>query len=90
MSNLYPVSVLPARHPYLGEQTLLTFNDATGSWDLVHLDFGDELDLEEFVLGVSHWIDLVHMEPDDVAAREAARDTEWAERDEPPPMVTES
>lgn len=58
---------LPVRDPECGEQTILTYNEASGTWDLAFYESGWEFDAQGFRLGVTHWIDITKMWPGVVA-----------------------
>lgn len=51
----------------------------TAAWDVVQLDFGDELVFEDFCVGVTHWMDLGPLQPDDAQVRHELRQASWEE-----------
>ena len=78
-TEMNPIAKTPIRDPYEGEQTFLTYNQMTAAWDIVRLELGDQLDVQEFSIGVTHWLDLITLEPDDVDARRELREAAWQE-----------
>lgn len=54
---------MPKRDEMRGEQTILTYNDRVGAWDISFMEAGwDDYDAG-FALGVTHWLDISEMWP---------------------------
>ena len=51
----------PERDEFHGEQTILTYTDRVGTWDLAFFESGE--DFPERWLGDTHWIDITRMRP---------------------------
>ncbi|PVE25392.1 hypothetical protein DC522_05705 [Microvirga sp. KLBC 81] len=62
--KMTPISEgLPKRDELHGEQTILTYCEQVGTWDLVFCDAGWPDFDDGFRLGVSHWLDITEMWP---------------------------
>ncbi|WP_354060105.1 Lar family restriction alleviation protein [Devosia sp. 2618] len=62
---------LPVRDEFRGEQTILTYCDKVGTWDISFMEAGwDDYDAG-FALGVSHWLDITSMWPGAIAQVQA-------------------
>lgn len=58
---------LPVRDELRGEQTILTYCEAVGTWDIAFMESGwDDFD-SGFAIGVSHWVDITAMWPGVIA-----------------------
>ncbi|WP_160006893.1 hypothetical protein [Rhizobium sp. 18055] len=55
----------PQRDEFNGEQTILTYTDRVGTWDLAFFESGEEF--PERWLGDTHWIDITRMWPGVIA-----------------------
>lgn len=55
----------PQRDEFNGEQTILTYTDRVGTWDLAFFESGEEF--PERWLGDTHWIDITKMWPGVIA-----------------------
>ncbi|WP_292035609.1 MULTISPECIES: hypothetical protein [unclassified Brevundimonas] len=78
-TQLNPITIAPIRDPLEGEQAFLTYNEVTAAWDIVQLDFGDQLAIDDFSVGVTHWLDLGPLEPGDAQVRRELRQVAWEE-----------
>lgn len=67
----------PQRDEFNGEQTILTYNDKVGVWDLEFFEGGEEFP-EEW-LGRTHWIDITRMWPGVIAQVASFATTEGPE-----------
>jgi hypothetical protein len=66
--RMSPISEgLPVRDKLRGEQTVLTYCEPVGTWNLVFFDSGEGEFDDGFRLGVTHWIDITEMWPGVIA-----------------------
>lgn len=54
---------MPTRDELRGEQTFLTWSEASGTWDLEMFEAGWGDDMSGVELGNSHWLDISEMWP---------------------------
>lgn len=54
---------LPTRDEFRGEQTLLIYNENTGSFDLDFYESGWEFSTPYKIFGNTHWIDISRCHP---------------------------
>lgn len=58
---------MPTRDEFRGEQTILTYCEQVGTWDIAFMEAGwDDFD-SGFALGGSHWLDITSMWPGVIA-----------------------